>query len=448
LVWNCCIGLIVLGIGSFLVYAYRLGAEMERNQAIRRQRRIPPVENPGPGKLVTLGILRTRATSLISPFEWGWSRLPGSRLPPDRRAELGLPMLDTIEEILEFLQVGTYSELVLLADANALSAHGGPEPRAIVPVVPAKLENYLPKRIPKRGGGERLLLVPKPKLKAAQHRILRGILGRIPPHPAARGFAKGRDLVDHVSMHTRQRVVLTWDIELFFPSIHYARVHRVFAGIGYSPKAAHILALLCTTRSAEKRRPWKRSLPQGAPTSPALSNLVCRRMDGRLDGLAKKFGARYTRYADDLAFSGDEKFRKELGRFIRRLRDIISESQFVPNQRKLWVMRSGGRQIVTDLVVNNSPAVPREEVDRLRAIIHNAMKAGGLASQNRSNHPAFRDHLLGRIAWVARFKPTKAEKLRRMLEAVPAEGGGSSPAPSDSLTDAPPGELPDGPPAE
>lgn len=438
--WNWCIGLIVIGVVAFVAYCHQIGKELTDREALQRARRIPKPDTPKARKLITAGILRGRATSLISAYEWGWNRLPGSKLPPDRRAEHGLPMLDTIEQILEFLRVESYSELVLLGDANALSAHGGFDPRTRIPNAPAKLQNYWPKRIPKRGGGERLLLVPKPKLKAVQRKILRGILDKIPPHPAARGFKKGRGLIDHVSPHTGQRVVMTWDIEQFFPSIHFARVHRVFAAIGYSPKAAHILALLCTTRQTEKRMPWKRSLPQGAPTSPALSNLVCRRLDGRLDGLAKKFGARYTRYADDLAFSGDEKFRKEMGRFIKRLSNILSEEGFVPNKRKLWVMRSGGRQLVTGLVVNNQPAVPHEEADCIRAILHNAKKAGSLASQNRSNHAAFRDHLLGRIAWVARFKPARGAKLRKMLDALPNEGRAQLVTPTDSLPDAPPPE--------
>lgn len=129
-----------------------------------------------------------------------------------------------------------------------------------------------------------------------------------------------------------------------------------------------------------------------------------------------------------------------MGRFIKRLSNILSEEGFVPNKRKLWVMRSGGRQLVTGLVVNNQPAVPHEEADCIRAILHNAKKAGSLASQNRSNHAAFRDHLLGRIAWVARFKPARGAKLRKMLDALPNEGRAQLVTPTDSLPDAPPPE--------
>lgn len=440
--------LLALGFG-ILLFLFLLGTYLERkDNRLKRTRRLARPSETRAGALKRNGILKDRVRSVISSFEYGWTRPELAPVVPDRRAELNLPQLNTIQEIIEFLGVRDFSELALLADANALSSHGGPDRRKHVPKVPAKLENYWPKRIPKRGGGERLLLVPKPRLREVQRRILRGILEKVPPHAAARGFRKGRGLVDHVLPHVGQRVVMTWDIEQFFPSIHYARVHRVFGRMGYPPKPARILALLCTARQAEERLPWRRALPQGAPTSPAISNLACRRLDARIDGLAKKFGARYTRYADDLAFSGDEKFRKEMGRFIRRLSNIVSEEGYRPHRRKLWIMRSGGRQLVTGLVVNRQPGVPREEADRLRAILHNAKKSGSLASQNRANHNAFRDHLLGRIAWVARFQPGKGAKLRRMLDAIPDDAATPLGAANDALPDAPPGELPVLPPPE
>lgn len=238
--WNWCIGLIVIGVVAFVAYCHQIGKELTDREALQRARRIPKPDTPKARKLITAGILRGRATSLISAYEWGWNRLPGSKLPPDRRAEHGLPMLDTIEQILEFLRVESYSELVLLGDANALSAHGGFDPRTRIPNAPAKLQNYWPKRIPKRGGGERLLLVPKPKLKAVQRKILRGILDKIPPHPAARGFKKGRGLIDHVSPHTGQRVVMTWDIEQFFSVDPFrARASRVRSDRLLAESGAH-----------------------------------------------------------------------------------------------------------------------------------------------------------------------------------------------------------------
>lgn len=216
----------------------------------------------------------------------------------------------------------------------------------------------------KKGGGERQIVAPGGKLLTVQRWILRRILDKVEPEKSAYGFVRGRSILDNAKRHVGQGVVMRLDVKDFFPSIRYREVRRVFERLGYPYGVASVLANVCTIRGA---------LPQGAPTSPALSNLVCRRLDRRLSGLAKRLGFRYTRYADDLVFSSDD---KRLPKLIPFLREVLKEEGFELNEGKIRVMREGERQMVTGLVVNERANVPREQRRRLRAALHRARVMG------------------------------------------------------------------------
>jgi retron-type reverse transcriptase len=198
----------------------------------------------------------------------------------------------------------------------------------------------------------------------------------------------------------------------------------MFRGFGYSEQVATVLGLLTTEPPRmpvvlDGERLWvalgERVLPQGACTSPAITNILCRRLDRRLEGIARRHGFRYTRYADDLTFSGSD--RGALGHLLGHVRRVIGEEGFSENEAKARAMGSGGRQEVTGVVVNERVTVSRKEVRRLRALLHNA-REHGLESQNRAGHPSFLAHLRGRIAFVAMVDPKKAEPLRQALEAL------------------------------
>jgi hypothetical protein len=203
-------------------------------------------------------------------------------------------------------------------------------------------------------------------------------------------------------------------------------VRHVFLLLGYSGAVATLLALLCT--ECPRRRviyagtPYfvatgKRSLPQGACTSPALSNQVARRLDRRLSGLARKLGLNYTRYADDLTFSAGPGFREKTGYLMARVRHIAQDEGFAINVKKTRVKRPESRQTVTGLVVNATPAVPRDVVRRVRAILHRA-KTQGLAAQNRDGHPNFRRWVEGMIAYITMARPDVGRRLRTALDAA------------------------------
>jgi hypothetical protein len=144
---------------------------------------------------------------------------------------------------------------------------------------------------------------------------------------------------------------------------------------------------------------------------------VSRRLDKRLQGLARKFNLSYTRYADDVTFSGDAELKERVGYVMARIRHIAHDEGFVVNEKKSRVLRRNHAQEVTGVVVNDHPAIPRSERRRLRAILHRA-KRDGLASQNCENRPNFSSWLEGKIAYVAMVQPELGQRLKRDFESI------------------------------
>lgn len=279
------------------------------------------------------------------------------------------------------------------------------------------------------GHGKRLIEIPKPLLKQTQHNLLTKLLEKIPPHESAVGFQQGKSIFDFVSPHSQKRLVLKMDLKDFFPGIGAARIVRVFMAAGYPESVAVVLASLVThTTSAETlndsgletnstERLLKPHLPQGAPTSPALANLCAFKLDCRLSGLARSAGSTYTRYADDLLFSGDDHFRRSARSFYINALRIIIEEGFQANLRKTRFMPSSQRQHAAGLVMNEKPNVTRRDFDQLKAILKNSIKTGP-ESQNLESHPDFKSHLWGRIGWIGLSNPQRAPKLAALFEQI------------------------------
>jgi len=158
-------------------------------------------------------------------------------------------------------------------------------------------------------------------------------------------------------------------------------------------------------------------LPQGAPTSPALANLCAFRLDLRLDGLARTLGARYTRYADDLVLSGPRHLGAARERVAAWVGRIALEEGFAVQHRKTRCMTAGRRQSVCGIVVNEHANLPRDAFDRLKATLHRCVMDGP-SSQNRDEHPNWREHLHGRVAWAAQLNAAKAQRLQRLLAGI------------------------------
>ncbi|MEM9059158.1 MAG: reverse transcriptase family protein [Pseudomonadota bacterium] len=328
----------------------------------------------------------------------------------------GLPELETPPALADWLDLNQ-SELYWFADCEDRRARD-----------PDRRGHYTQIWLRKRGGGIRLVEAPLPRLKALQRRVLRELLDHVPPHPDSFGFVRGRDCRGAAIRHTGEDVVIRYDLRDFFPSVPARRVHAIFRTIGYGPSVARLLTGLVTTRSPAdavlslepNRRPEYRAahLPQGAPTSPTLANLAAWSLDQRLSGLARRLGANYARYADDITLSGPRALAFEGAVPVTEIvGEIVRDCGFRLNRQKTRVQRRGNRQTVTGVVVNAHLNVPRPEFDRLKAILTNAIRHGA-AAQNRDQHADFRAHLEGRIGWVAGLNPRRAEKLYALFDRI------------------------------
>ncbi|MDY7230843.1 reverse transcriptase family protein [Hyalangium rubrum] len=274
---------------------------------------------------------------------------------------------------------------------------------------------YVEFEVPKRTGGVRRISAPRARLKEVQRALLDKVLAHMPPHEAAHGFVQGRSTVSNAEPHTGATVVVRVDLEDFFPTVHFRRVKGLFQAHGYGDEVASTLAGLTTHRPKlpDGTVVWPGALPQGAPTSPALANLVCRRMDARLTALAKKLGASYTRYADDLSFS----FKtppERMGRFLWWVNAILQQEGFTENAPKRRVMRRGLRQRVTGLTVNQQVSIPRSERRRFKAILANCRKHG-VASQARGRKD-FAGWLRGYAAYVRMVHPELGARWQREVK--------------------------------
>jgi hypothetical protein len=363
----------------------------------------------------------------------GWLAASSEMLPAPKALHWRIPVVASEGALAGWLGVSA-GELEWFADLKRLSARRREE----------KLRHYSYRILAKNFASVRLIESPKPRLKQIQRKILTDILDAIPAHPAAHGFVRGRSIKTFAAPHVGKCVVLRMDLRDFFPSLQIGRVQALFRMAGYPERVADLLGGLCTNAAprdvwstaskdapcsadsfaidplalfdARHRYAWMH-LPQGAPTSPALANLCAYRVDCRLSGLAQAADAVYTRYADDLAFSGNEAFDRCVERFAAQAAAILLEEGFEVHHRKTRIMRRGVRQYLAGVVTNERVNVVRADFDRLKATLTNCLKHGPV-SQNRERHPDFRGHLAGRVAFVAMINPQKGARLRRIFAQI------------------------------
>ena len=343
------------------------------------------------------------------------------------RTRWQVPPIATTTELAAFLSLDL-GELAWLCDIRGLERT----------VFAERLRNYRYRWIPREGGPPRLLECPKPLLKETQRQVLRGILDVIPPHPDAHGFRRGHSPLTNARRHTGQEVVIGFDLEDFFASVAASRVYGIFRAAGYPEGVAHQLTALCTNvvpqhershlgptatprdvvrRDHLHRRLATPHLPQGAPTSPMLANLAAFGLDRRLSALAIAAGASYSRYADDLTFSGGKRLLAGAKPFRALVAAIVEDEGFRLNRRKSRLTTRAGCQAVTGIVVNEHANPGRREYDALRATLHDAALHGP-EKANRSALLDFRAHLLGRIGWFAQLNPARGDKLRRAFASI------------------------------
>lgn len=292
-----------------------------------------------------------------------------------------------------------------------------------------KKYHYTHFKIPKKTGGERTISAPISLLKKAQNWILNNILTKIQPHEAAHGFCTERSIVTNARPHLGKEVIINIDLKDFFPSISYTRVKRLFKSFGYSKTASIIFGLICTAPKL-KEIEWdgkphqllswtERYLPQGSPSSPAISNLICRRLDSRLTEMAVKYGFNYTRYADDLTFSASGESLKHISHILKDTRLIVRLQDFEINENKTKIMRKYRRQEVTGIVVNSDLNISRETLKRFRATLYNLEK-DGLENRHWGNSQG--SDIIASIEGFANFvsmvNPQKGAKFQEQVTRI------------------------------
>lgn len=250
----------------------------------------------------------------------------------------------------------------------------------------------------KRKGGYRMISAPNKELYSIQSTIYQRILLPVTTvHPAAVGFRSGRSVADNARPHLGGRYLLKMDIHDFFGSIRSKMVRQVFRKIGYPANVAKVLAALCCVH---------RHLPQGAPTSPCLSNIASYGMDRKLAALAATYGLTYTRYADDLTFSGDE-FPKE--QVIAQVKQIVRGEKFEPNHKKTRFITPQGRKIITGVSVASGVklTIPRNKKREIRKNVYFILTKGLAEHQRRigSHDPAYLKRLIGMLCYWHSIEP-------------------------------------------
>ena len=325
----------------------------------------------------------------------------------EKLGRLQLPPLSNAAELAAAMGI-TVGELRFLAFSRATS----------------KVSHYVQFTMPKRSGGVRLISAPLERLKRAQHWILANLLTHQWLHEAAHGFRKERSIVSNAQPHVGADVVVNLDLKDFFPTVTYKRVKGLFRSLGYSESVSIICALLCTEPREVRVEVdgeryhvamTERFLPQGAPTSPAITNLLCRGLDSRLSHIAEKLGYRYTRYADDLTFSGSREANP--GRLMRRVHWVVEHEGFSVHPGKTRVLRKARRQEVTGVVVNETCTISRDALKKFRAVLFQLEKDGP-AGKTWGNGPDVIAAVEGFANYVAMVNPEKGTPLQARARAL------------------------------
>ena len=252
------------------------------------------------------------------------------------------------------------------------------------------------------------------------------LLVKVPISQYANGFAPGRSIVTNASPHVNADLIVNMDLKDFFPTISYKRVWGMFKKLGFSDQNATVLALICTEPVEEKVEvdgeiyyisEGERVLPQGAPTSPAITNIICRRMDQRMAGIAKKLDFTYTRYADDMTFSGPESSRQNLQKLLWQTKGVIKDEDFQIHPGKTRMMSNGNRKEVTGIIVNEKTTISRKKLKAFRALLFQIEKDGP-KGKTWGESPDLMASILGFARYVYMVDKEKGKPLLERVKGI------------------------------
>lgn len=306
---------------------------------------------------------------------------------------------ETIEKLLKYAEPLFKKNVPIIYEQQHLAKLLGYEYDLLLKISNCQELFYREFSIPKKTGGQRIINEPLPTLKEIQRWLLDEILLNIKISPTAKAYVNGLSIKDNARFHKKQKKVLNLDIKDFFGNITERHVYIMFKTIGYNKQVSSILTQLCCLNG---------TLPQGAPSSPTISNIIFRIADKRIFGYCKKLGIRYTRYADDMTFSGDE----IPNAIILAVKRIISEFGFILNEKKTKLRLEHQKQVVTAIIVNEKLQVDRGYRRQLRQQIY-YIKRYGLINQSKIkgfDEPIkYLRHLLGKSNFVLFINPKDLE---------------------------------------
>lgn len=306
---------------------------------------------------------------------------------------------EVIDELLEYAEPLFKKNIPIIYEQLHLSKLVGYEYDLLLRISNCQKLFYREFSIPKKTGGQRAIFEPLPTLKEIQKWILEEILKNIKVSPTAKAYINGLSIKDNARYHKKQKEILNLDMENFFGNITERHVYVMFKGLGYNKQVSSILTKICCLNGV---------LPQGAPTSPMISNIIFRFADRRIFEFCKKNELRYTRYADDMTFSGGEIPKG----FISTIKRIIFENGFELNEKKTKLRLQHQRQEVTGIVVNEKLQVRRDYRKLVRQQIY-YIKRFGLIEQSKKNgfdEPIkYLRHLLGKLNFILFIDPKNSE---------------------------------------
>ena len=306
-----------------------------------------------------------------------------------------------VEKCIEYAQRLLINKMPVIFDTKHLALLIGINIQDLTKMVFCEELFYSKTHIPKKSGGTRELDIPSYDMKYIQRWILNNILYHVNVSESAVGFCCNKSIVDNAKKHLNQYCIVNMDIQDFFPSISFERVYRIFSYYGYTNEVSFILAKLCT---------FQNRLPQGSPASPYISNIVCLKLDARLSALAQKYESNYSRYADDLSFSGGNDIKS----IIKPVSKILDDEGFRVNDNKTRIAYPYQRQEVTGLLVNGDTVrVSKKYKKDLFQELYYCLKFGVQSHMEKTgcDKTFFKEHIYGKIYFVNMVEPSTAQKM-------------------------------------
>ncbi len=314
---------------------------------------------------------------------------------------------DLVEGYLKYIQTLEEAGLPPIFELRHLAGMIGIDEPVLVRIIQSPSTFYREFKIPKRLGGTRQISVPSPTVLKVQRWVLSENLSNLNVHSCCFGFVPGRSIIDNAREHLGNRIHLKLDIKGFFSSISLRRVMKIFLGAGYPVSVSYFLARICCLNKC---------LPQGAATSPSLSNLVAKRLDMGLEKYSKVRNLTYTRYADDLTFSGDEIGSEE----INQISYIVEQQGFAINRKKTRLLRGETQKIITGISISSGKlALPRRMVREIKLESYHLLKHGYFAHSHVKGirDPLLMERILGRIGFWLQVDPENeiAKRLQMLV---------------------------------